>query len=163
MPEAFSADFPAFFLAGFAEAFSADLPETLSAGLPASFSACFAEAFSAAALADGCSAAALERFSSGLLDAFWSTPDSAAGASITDKVENAVVKTDDGYVFELKLPVEFFKVLDVENASDFVYGKENLYFGMFLVAGGQGYTNQSAAPGNDWTCKGLGLHEYIAY
>ena len=89
--------------------------------------------------------------------------DSASGASITDKVENAVVKTDDGYVFEIKLPVEFFKVTDVENASDFEYGKENLYFGMFLVAGVHGFTSQSAAPGSDWTCKGLGLHEYIAF
>jgi len=89
--------------------------------------------------------------------------DNAGGADITDKVENAVVKTDDGFAFEIKLPVEFFKVLDVENAADFEYGKENLYFGMFLVVGGNGYTNQSTAPGNDWTCKGLGLHEYIAY
>ena len=86
--------------------------------------------------------------------------DSAGGADITDKIENKIVKTADGYAFEVKLPVDFFKVTDVDGADSFVYGTDPLYYGMFAVVGGQGYTNQSNAPGSDWTCNGLGLTEY---
>ena len=86
---------------------------------------------------------------------------SAGGADITDSVQNAITKTEDGYVFEAKLPADMFKVTDVDKAEDFKLGKERLYFGMFVVLGGaHGYTNQSAAPGSDWSPKGLNLHEY---
>ena len=88
----------------------------------------------------------------------------AAGVDITDKIEAKIVAKEGGYVVEAKLPADFFKVTDVEKADQFVFGKENLYFGMFVVLNGaEGFTNQSAAPGTDWTCKGLGLHEYIVY
>ncbi|MBO5077220.1 MAG: PT domain-containing protein [Clostridia bacterium] len=85
----------------------------------------------------------------------------AGGADITDLVEAKITKTDDGFMFEAKLPKDLFTVTDVEKAEDFAFGKERLYFGMFVVLGGaHGYTNQSAAPGSDWSPKGLGLHEY---
>ena len=86
--------------------------------------------------------------------------DSAGGADITDKIENKIVKTDDGYDFEVKLPVEFFTVTDVDGADAFTFGADPLYYGMFAVVGGQGYTNQTNAPGSDWSCNGLGLTEY---
>ena len=42
---------------------------------------------------------------------------------------------------------------------------ENLYFGMFVVItnGPDGFTNQSTAPGSDWSPKALGLHEHVVY
>ena len=82
------------------------------------------------------------------------------GADITDKVNGQILKTDTGYEFTAKLPKEIFTITDVDGADAFVYGQDDLYFGMFLVAGGGGLTNQSADPGSDWTCKGLGLNEY---
>ncbi|MBQ2306295.1 MAG: hypothetical protein II184_02145, partial [Clostridia bacterium] len=89
----------------------------------------------------------------------------AGGADITAQVEAKITKTDDGYMFEAKLPADMFKVTDVEKAEDFTLGKERLYFGMFAVlagaAGAEGYTNQSVAPGSDWSPKGLNLHEYF--
>lgn len=90
-------------------------------------------------------------------------PEFTDGMDVTASVEAKIVAKEGGYVAEIKLPVDFFKVTDVEKAAEFQYGKENLYFGMFGVIGGQGFTNQSVAPGSDWTCKGLLLHEYIAY
>ena len=92
----------------------------------------------------------------GLLD-----DDSAGGADITDKVANEVLKTADGYEVVFKLPKALFTINDVEGADAFVYGEDDLYFGMFLVAGGGGLTNQSQGPGADWTCKGLNLNEYV--
>ena len=86
--------------------------------------------------------------------------DSAGGADITDKVQTQIQKMSFGYEFTAKLPLDFFKVTDVEGADSFELGADPLYFGMFIVTGGNGYTNQSAAPGSDWTCDGLGLTEY---
>jgi LPXTG-motif cell wall-anchored protein len=86
--------------------------------------------------------------------------DSAGGADITDKIENKIVKTDDGYDFEVKLPVELFTITDVDGADSFKYGEDPLYYGMFAVVGGQGYTNQTNTPASDWSCNGLGLKEY---
>ncbi|MBO4327734.1 MAG: hypothetical protein J5950_10725 [Clostridia bacterium] len=86
--------------------------------------------------------------------------DSAGGADISDKVETQVVKMSYGYEFTAKLPVGLFTVTDVEGADSFEFGSDPLYFGMFMVVGGQGFTNQSAAPGSDWTCNGLCLTEY---
>ncbi len=91
-------------------------------------------------------------------------PDASDGVDITALVEAKMTAKEGGYVIEAKLTPDFFSVTDVEKASEFTFGRENLYFGMFVVLGGaHGYTNQSTAPGTDWTCKGLGLHEYIAY
>ena len=88
-----------------------------------------------------------------------------AGTDITDLVEAKIVTTDTGYAGEVKLPADFFKVTDVEKAADFTLGSENLYFGMFVVIinGPDGFTNQSAAPGSDWSPKALGLHEHVVY
>lgn len=88
-----------------------------------------------------------------------------AGTDITSLVEVKIITTEEGYAGEAKLPAEFFKVTDVEKADEFKLGSENLYFGMFIVImnGPEGYTNQSAAPGSDWSPKGLGLHEYVVY
>ena len=86
--------------------------------------------------------------------------DSAGGADISDKIETSIVKMSYGYDFTAKLPVELFKVTDVDGADSFELGADPLYFGMFIVTGNNGYTNQSAAPGSDWTCNGLGLTEY---
>jgi LPXTG-motif cell wall-anchored protein len=91
----------------------------------------------------------------GLLD-----NDSAGGADITDKVANQIVKIDNGYEFKAKLPKALFTITDVEGASDFVYGQDDLYFGMFLVAGGGGLSNQQNTDYTDWTCKGLALNQY---
>ncbi len=91
----------------------------------------------------------------GLLD-----NDSAGGADITDKVANEIVKVDNGYEFKAKLPKALFTITDVEGASDFVYGQDDLYFGMFLVAGGGGLSNQQNTDYTDWTCKGLALNQY---
>ena len=91
----------------------------------------------------------------GLLD-----NDSAGGADITDKVPNAIVKLDNGYEFNAKLPKELFTITDVEGADSFVYGQDDLYFGMFLVAGGGGLSNQQNTDYSDWTCKGLALNQY---
>ncbi len=82
------------------------------------------------------------------------------GVDITDLVEAAITNTDGVYVFEVKLPENLFKVTDVEKAADFKLGTEKLYFGMFGVLGGGGYTNQSQAPGSSWNCVDLGIHEY---
>ena len=88
----------------------------------------------------------------------------ANGIDITSLVEAKMTAKEGGYVIEAKLPVDLFKVTDVEKADTFNYGRDNLYFGMFVLLGNvNGFTNQSAAPGEDWTCKGLALHEYIAY
>lgn len=85
-------------------------------------------------------------------------------ADITDLIEAKIVAKEGGYVIEAKIPADFFSVSDVEKADQFVYGRENLYFGMFAILGGSnGFTNQSAAPGSDWSCKALALHEYVAY
>ena len=86
--------------------------------------------------------------------------DSAGGADISDKVETQVVKKSYGYEFTAKLPVDLFKVTDVDGADSFRFGSDPLYFGMFMVVGNQGFTNQSVAPASDWTCNGLGLTEY---
>ncbi len=83
------------------------------------------------------------------------------GADITSKVNGQIVKTASGYEFTAKLPKEIFTITDVAGADAFVYGQDDLYFGMFLVAGGGGLTNQATAPGSDWTCKGLNLNEYV--
>ena len=83
-----------------------------------------------------------------------------AGVDITDLVEAAITNTDGVYVFEVKLPETLFKVTDVEKAADFKLGVEKLYFGIFGVLGGGGYTNQSQAPGSSWNCVDLGIHEY---
>jgi len=87
----------------------------------------------------------------------------ASGNDITASIEAKIVAKEGGYIIEAKLPADFFAVTDVEKADEFNYGRENLYFGMFVVLGANGYTNQSAAPSADWTCEGLGLHEYIVY
>jgi hypothetical protein len=86
--------------------------------------------------------------------------DSAAGADISDKVETEIVKMSAGYEFTAKLPADLFKITDVDGLDSFEFGADPLYFGMFIVTGSHGYTNQSAAPGADWTCGGLGLTEY---
>ncbi len=86
--------------------------------------------------------------------------DNPGGADITSKVENQIQKMSFGYEFTAKLPIDLFKVTDVEGADSFELGSDPLYFGMFVVTAGNGYTNQSAAPGSDWTCNGLGLTEY---
>ena len=91
----------------------------------------------------------------GLLD-----DDSAGGADITAKVPNQIVKLDNGYEFTAKLPKELFTITDVEGADSFVYGQDDLYFGMFLVAGGGGLSNQQNTDYTDWTCKGLALNQY---
>ncbi|MBO4326696.1 MAG: hypothetical protein J5950_05450, partial [Clostridia bacterium] len=54
-----------------------------------------------------------------------------------------------------------FTITDVEGADAFVYGEDDLYFGMFLVAGGGGLSNQKNTDYTDWTCKGLNLNEYV--
>ena len=87
--------------------------------------------------------------------------DNAGGADITELVGTAYAAGDGAVVFEAKLPIELFKVTDVEKADQFDAAKENLYFGMFVVMGGGGYTNQSSAPGSSWLCKDLGIHEYF--
>ena len=84
----------------------------------------------------------------------------AGGADITAKVPNQIVKLDNGYEFTAKLPKELFTVTDVEGADSFVYGQDDLYFGMFLVAGGGGISNQQNTDYTDWTCKGLALNQY---
>lgn len=86
--------------------------------------------------------------------------DNPGGVDITDLVGTAYAAGDDAVVFEVKLPIELFKITDVEKADQFDAAKENLYFGMFVVMGGGGYTNQSNAPGSSWLCKDLGIHEY---
>ncbi|MCR5056303.1 MAG: hypothetical protein K6B54_05270 [Clostridia bacterium] len=86
-----------------------------------------------------------------------------SGNDITASINAKIVAKEGGYVVEAMIPADFFGVTDVEKADEFNYGRENLYFGMFAVLGANGYTNQSTAPGTDWTCKGLALHEYIAY
>jgi len=91
----------------------------------------------------------------GLLD-----DDNAGGADITAKVPNQIVKLDNGYEFTAKLPKELFTVTDVKGADSFVYGQDDLYFGMFLVAGGGGISNQQNTDYTDWTCKGLALNQY---
>lgn len=86
----------------------------------------------------------------------------AGGVDITSLVESTVVATEDGFVFEVKLPADLFKVTDVEKADQFALGKERLYFGMFAVLNGKdGYTNQSTAPGASWNAGDLGIHEYF--
>ncbi len=89
--------------------------------------------------------------------------DKTNGNDITASIEAKIVAKDGGYIVEAKLPADFFTVTDVEDAAGFNYGRENLYFGMFVVLGTNGYTNQSTAPETDWTCKALALHEYVAY
>lgn len=86
--------------------------------------------------------------------------DSAAGVDITDKVQVETVKKSKSYEIKATLPVDLFKVTDVDGLADFVVGTAPLYYGMFCVLGNHGYTNQSGAPGSDWTCNGLGLTEY---
>ena len=86
---------------------------------------------------------------------------SAGGADITDLVDHAIVSGDGKIVVEVKLPETLFQVTDVDGAADFKLGNEKLYFGMFGVIGGGGYTNQSAAPGSSWNCVDLGIHEYF--
>ncbi|MBO4326656.1 MAG: LPXTG cell wall anchor domain-containing protein, partial [Clostridia bacterium] len=54
-----------------------------------------------------------------------------------------------------------FTITDVEGADAFVYGEDDLYFGMFLVAGGGGLSNQKNTDYTDWTCRGLNLNEYV--
>ena len=83
------------------------------------------------------------------------------GVDITSLIENKIVNNDGTYVFEVKLPADLFKVTDVEKADQFELGAEKLYFGMFAVLGGGGYTNQSNAPGSSWNCVDLGVHEYF--
>ena len=83
------------------------------------------------------------------------------GADISDKVDGQIAAIDGGYEIVAKLPKALFTITDVEGADSFVYGQDDLYFGMFIVTGGQGYTNQSTAPGADWTVDGLGLTEYV--
>ena len=85
----------------------------------------------------------------------------AGGADITSLVEHAIASADGTTVIEVKLPETLFKVTDVDGAADFALGAEKLYFGMFGVIGGGGYTNQSAAPGSSWNCVDLGIHEYF--
>ena len=72
-----------------------------------------------------------------------------------------LVNADGKIVFEVKLPETLFQVTDVDGAAEFKLGNEKLYFGMFGVIGGGGYTNQSAAPGSSWNCVDLGIHEYF--
>lgn len=87
-----------------------------------------------------------------------------AGVEITDLIEAKLVETEGGFLAEAKIPADFFKVTDVEKAADFDLAKENLYFGMFAVLNAsEGFTNQTDAPGADWTAKGLGLHEYVVF
>ncbi len=86
--------------------------------------------------------------------------DNPGGADISDKVNGNIVKTENGYEITAKLPKDLFHVTDVENAQTYDYLKDPLYFGMFIVTGGQGYTSQSVAPGENWTCNGLRLSEY---
>ena len=83
------------------------------------------------------------------------------GVDITDLVEQKLVNADGKIVFEVKLPETLFQVTDVDGAAEFKLGNEKLYFGMFGVIGGGGYTNQSAAPGSSWNCVDLGIHEYF--
>jgi hypothetical protein len=83
------------------------------------------------------------------------------GVDITDLVEQKLVSADGKIVFEVKLPETLFQVTDVDGAAEFKLGNEKLYFGMFGVIGGGGYTNQSAAPGSSWNCVDLGIHEYF--
>ena len=83
------------------------------------------------------------------------------GADITSKVNGQIVKTDSGFEFTAKLPKEIFTITDVAGADAFVYGQDDLYFGMFLVAGGGGLSNQKNTDYTDWTCKGLNLNEYV--
>ena len=87
--------------------------------------------------------------------------DNPGGADITDKVANQVQKTADGYEVVFKLPKALFTITDVEGADAFVYGEDDLYFGMFLVAGGGGLSNQKNTDYTDWTCRGLNLNEYV--
>ncbi len=89
--------------------------------------------------------------------------DNAAGVDISDLIEGKAVVDGTTYTIEFKLPVDFFKVTDVADATEFEYGVEKLYYGMFAVLSGEGYTNQSEAPGSSWFCKDLGIHEYYAY
>ena len=90
--------------------------------------------------------------------------DSPAGVDITESIESKVVVDGTTFTAEFKLPVDFFKVTDVADAAEFEYGVEKLYYGMFAVlGGGEGFTNQSEAPGSSWFCKDLGIHEYFAY
>ena len=85
-------------------------------------------------------------------------------ADITALIEAKPVAIEGGFGVEAKIPADFFKVTDVENAADFNLARENLYFGMFVVLNtSEGFTNQSEIPGSDWTAKGLSLHEYVAY
>lgn len=89
---------------------------------------------------------------------------SPAGADISDKIEGTIVKTDKGYDITAKLPKEQFNITDVEGAENYDYTKDPLYFGMFLVAGGHGFTSQSVIPGENWVCDALRLTEYsISY
>ena len=87
--------------------------------------------------------------------------DNAGGADITSLVETAYAQGDGEIVFEVKLPIELFKVTDAGNADQFNISKERLYYGMFAVMGGGGYTNQSITPGSSWLCKDLYIHEYF--
>jgi LPXTG-motif cell wall-anchored protein len=83
------------------------------------------------------------------------------GADISDKVDGQIAAIDGGYEIVAKLPKALFTITDVDGADSFVYGQDDIYFGMFIVTGGHGYTNQSTAPGTDWTVDGLGLTEYV--
>ena len=83
-----------------------------------------------------------------------------SGADITDKVDGQIAAIDGGYEIVAKLPKALFTITDVDGADSYVYGEDDLYFGMFIVTGGHGYTSQSKAI-TDWNCSGLGLNEYV--
>lgn len=87
----------------------------------------------------------------------------ADGAEITSLIEVAYVKGEDGsYNMEAKLPVGFFQTTDVEGAAEFTFAKGNtLYFGIFDVIGGKGYTLQKDVDfsANDWHCNSLDLYQ----
>ena len=86
--------------------------------------------------------------------------DSAGGADITDKVAHEIVKLDNGYEFKASLPKALFTVTDVAGADAFVFGQDDLYFGLFMVAGGGGLSDQQNTDFTDWTCRGLALNQH---